>query len=196
MKALAFVVLLAAVGALLWQKGVIGPKPEPPPPPPAILSEPAPIISGEELQKVLRSTQDPEADVRWEAVVFLDKVRAPQALPLMKEMLQRDAEPSVRSRIVGLLGSRGGPDALPPLVGALRDPEADVRLAALRALEQIGDFSVAGIIAGGPTRDQDERVRLQAMRTLNALQDARQKQIEEARQRYEAEKAAAAAKNR
>jgi HEAT repeat protein len=196
MKFIAVVALAAALGYVLYQRGMFSPPPPPappPPPPPAILSEPAPVINDAELAKVLRSAQDPEATVRWEAVVFLDKVKSPRAMPLMKEMLAQDMDPALRIKIINLLSDRHTPEVLQALIVAMKDQEAEVRMAALRALEKIGDFSVAGAIANGPIRDQEENVRLQAMKTLNSLQDKKQKEIEEAKARWEAEKAAAAA---
>lgn len=195
MKALGVVILVAVLGFLVWQRFLqpAPPPPPPPPPPPAILSEPAPVINEAEIQKVLKSAQDPEPTVRWEAVLFLDKVKAPQAMPIMREMLRRDSEPSVRIKVIELLSNRHNPEVMEALIAAMKDQEPEVRLAAIRALDKIGDFSVAGAIAEGPIRDQDEQVRLQAMKTLNSLQDRKQKEIEEARQRYEQEKQAAAA---
>ena len=184
------------MGVVLWQRGIFTPAPPPPPPPPpppAILSEPAPVINEADLQKVLKSAADPDANVRWEAVVFLDKVKSPRAMPLMREMLQRDMDSELRIKIVGLLADRRGPEVLQALLAAMKDREPDVRLAALKALEKIGDFSAASDIADGPIRDQEESVRLQAMKTLNSLQDKKQKEIDDARARYEADKAAAAA---
>jgi hypothetical protein len=196
MKFFAILLLAGAVGIVLWQRGLFSPAPPPPPPPPpppAILNEPAPVISEAEIEKVLHSAQDPDASVRWEAVVFLDKVKAPQAMPLMQDMLAKDMEPSLRIKIIDLLSNRRGTDVMQALIGSLKDQEADVRLSALKALEKIGDFSVAGAIADGPLKDQEESVRLQAMKTLNVLQDKKQKEIDEARTKYEADKAAAAA---
>lgn len=195
MKAIMVLLFAGALGYLAWQKFLkpAPPPPPPPPPPPAILSQPAPVISDAELQKVLKSAQDTDPGVRWEAIVFLDKVRAPQAMPLMFQMLQRDPEPAVRIKIINLLGGRSGPDVLKALLGATKDQEPDVRVAALQALDKIGDYSVADAITNGPMRDQEDRVRLQAMKTLNDLQDKKTKAIQEAQQRYEAEKQQAAA---
>jgi HEAT repeat protein len=194
MKLVAILALVVALGFVAWKRGMIAQSipqiPPPPPPPPAILNEPAPVISEEEMAKVLKSAQDPEASVRWEAILFLDKVKSPQAMPLMQEMLRLDMEPSLRIKIIELLSTRRGDNVMESLVGSMKDQEADVRLAALRALEKIGDFSVASAITEGPLRDQDEQVRLQAMRTLNSLQDKKQIEIDAARQRYEAQKAA------
>ncbi len=186
--------LILVVAYLAYQQFKPGPPPPPPPPPPpAILSEPAPVINEAEQAKILKSAEDQDPSVRWEAVLLLDKIKSPQAMPIIFHMLQKDLEPTLRIKAVELLGNRRGADVLNALCGALKDQEADVRLAALRALEKIGDYSVAGIIATGPIRDQEESVRLQALKTLNTLQDKKQAEIEAARVRYEQEKAAAAA---
>lgn len=195
MKALGVVVLVAVLGFIMWQQYLkpVPPPPPPPPPPPAILNDAAPVVNEAELQKVLKATQDGEPAVRWEAVVFLDKIKSPEAMPIMREMLRRDTEPTVRIKIIELLSNRRTPEVLEALVAAMKDQEPDVRVASLRALDKIGDASVAGAIASGPVRDQDEKVRLQAMKTINSLQDKKQKEVEEARRRYERERAAAAA---
>ena len=195
MKFIGVLVLAGALGYMMWDRFLKPgpPPPPPPPPPPAILLEPAPVIPEAELQKVLKSAQDTDPEVRWEAVLFLDKVNSPHAMALMRSMLQRDPEPNLRIKIIDRLSGRRGPEVMQALVGSMTDQEADVRLAALRAIEKIGDFSVASQIASGPLRDGDENVRRQAMRTLNALQDKKQQEIEAARQRYEQEKAQAAA---
>lgn len=193
MKGIMVFVLAGVLGFLLWQKYKPVPPPPPPPPPPAILSEPAPVIDAEEQRKVLKSAEDPDPGVRWEAVVLLDKMKSPEAMPLMFHMLQKDLDHQVRIKIVDLLSARRGPDISAALVRALKDQEPEVRLAALRALDRIGDYSVASAIMAGPVKDQEETVRLQALKVLNSLQDKKQAEIEAARLRYEQEKAAAAA---
>jgi HEAT repeat protein len=193
MKYILLVGAIAAAGFLAYREFKPVPPPPPPPPPPAILSEPAPVINEAEQAKILKSAEDQDPNVRWEAVLLLDKIKSPEAMPIIFRMLHKDLEASLRIRAVELLGNRRGPDVLNALTGALRDQEPDVRLAALLALDKIGDYSVAGIIATGPIRDQEESVRLQALKTLNSLQDKKQAEIEAARARYEQEKAAAAA---
>lgn len=192
MRFLPVVLLLGAGGWLAWQKFKPVPPPPPPPPPPAILSEPAPVINPEEQRRILKSAEDPDPNVRWEAVLLLDKMKSPEAMPLMSFMLEKDLDAGLRIKIVSLLSKRRGPEVLEAVVGRMRDAEPDVRLAALRALEDIGDYSVAGAIASGPVKDQEEAVRLQALKTLNTLQDKKQAEIEAARAAYEAQKAAAA----
>jgi HEAT repeat protein len=192
MKYILLVCAIAVAGYMAYQEFKPVPPPPPPPPPPAILSEPAPVINEAEQAKILKSAEDQDPNVRWEAVLLLDKMKSPQAMPIMFHMLQKDLDTTVRIKVVELLGGRKGPDVLNALVGSLKDQEPDVRLASLRAIEKIGDYSVAGIIATGPIKDQEESVRLQALKTLNTLQDKKAAEIEAARVRYELEKAAAA----
>lgn len=193
MKALMVFVLAAALGGILWQKFKPVPPPPPPPPPPAILSEPMPVIDPAEQAKVLKSAEDPDPNVRWEAVVLLDKMKSPEAYPLMFFMLQKDLDPQLRVKIIDLLSSRKTPEVTQAIVRSMKDMEPEVRLAALRALDKIGDYSVASAIMSGPVKDQDETVRLQALKVLNSLQDKKQAEIEAARLAYEQEKARAAA---
>lgn len=183
---------IAVAGFMAYKEFKPVPPPPPPPPPPAILSEPAPVINEEEQAKILKSTEDQDPSVRWEAVLLLDKMKSPQAMPVIFHMLKKDLEAPLRIKACELLSNRRGSDVLDALVGALKDQEPDVRLASLRAIEKIGDYSVAGVIATGPIKDQEETVRLQALKTLNTLQDKKQAEIEAARVRYEQEKAAAA----
>ncbi len=193
MKGLMVLVLAGTLGYMMFQRFKPVPPPPPPPPPPAILSEPAPVIDPEEQRKVLKSAEDPDPSVRWEAVVLLDKMKSPEALPLMFHLMKRDVEPSVRMRIIDLLSGRRSPEITQNIVAAMKDQEAEVRLSALRALDKIGDYSVASAIMAGPVKDQEEAVRLQALKVLNSLQDKRQAEIEAARQAYELEKQRAAA---
>ncbi|MEK7233751.1 MAG: HEAT repeat domain-containing protein [Elusimicrobiota bacterium] len=193
MKYLMMACAVVAACLMVYQEFKPIPLPPPPPPPPAILVEPAPVINEMEQAKILKSAEDQDPEVRWEAVLLLDKMQSPQAMPIIFHMLRKDHEMSLRIKAIDLLGKRHGPDVLDALIGALKDQEMDVRLAALRAIESIGDYSVAGIIATGPIKDQEESVRLQAIKTLNSLQDKKQAEIEAAKLRYEQEKQTAAA---
>ncbi|MBI3288112.1 MAG: HEAT repeat domain-containing protein [Elusimicrobia bacterium] len=187
--------LLAAIVAsyMAWQRFKPLPPPPPPPPPPAILSEPAPVINEAEQAKILKSTEDQDPSVRWEAVLLLDKFRSPHAMPTMFHMVQKDLDPQLRVKVVELLGHRNSPEVMQALIGALKDQEVDVRLAAIRSIERIGDYTAASVLTTGPIKDQEESVRLQALKTINVLQDKRQAEIEAARQQYEEEKKRVAA---
>ena len=73
MKYIMLVLAIGVAGFLAYQEFKPVPPPPPPPPPPAILSEPAPVINEAEQAKILKSADDQDPQVRWEAVLLLDK---------------------------------------------------------------------------------------------------------------------------
>ncbi|MFA6004353.1 MAG: HEAT repeat domain-containing protein [Elusimicrobiota bacterium] len=225
MKYLLMVLILVVAGYLAWQQFKPVPPPPPPPPPPPVTAPPAPVISAEELAKITKSTNDLDPMVRWEAITFLDKMKVPDTFPIMFDKLHKDPDLDLRLKVITLLGQRGGPktitvpnqnDPLNPtavlaassadnlssqiaqhLIWATNDPEPDVRIAAIKALDEIGDYSAASALTES-LKDSDERVRLQALRTLNSLQDKKVAILEAERRRQEEARrqAAEAAKNR
>lgn len=158
--------------------------PPPTPPPPAILLEPLPVINEEEQAKVINSTNDQDSNVRWEALVFLEKMKSPEAYPLLFEKLRIDSDMEVKIKIIGLLGQRTHPDISKNLVEALKDHNPEVRVKVLQALEKIGDYSTASAITE-VIKDQEESVRVQALKTLNALQDKKEAEVRAEKQRQE-----------
>lgn len=160
------------------------PPPPPPPPPPAINLEPTPVIDQAEQAKIIRSTNDQDSQVRWEAMVFLDKMKSPYASQILFEKMHKDPDPDVRTKIIRLIGTRHGPEISRHLVYSLKDMEASVRVTALQALDQVGDYATASSITE-TLKDQDETVRLQALKTLNSLQDKKAAEVEAERRRQE-----------
>ena len=78
------------------------------------------------------------------------------------------ATPAFRALLLDVLAERGDPAAKPAVINALRDDDIDVRVAALRALESLGDTQdivrLASVAAGS-----DGTVRETARRTLARL---------------------------
>lgn len=148
-----------------------------------ILLEPLPLISEAEQNKIIRSTNDNDPLVRWEALVLLDKMKAPKANQLLFQKLHKDIDPELRIKVINLLGQRRTPEITQNLVWVLTDQNPEIRVAALAALEKIGDYATASPITE-LLNDVDERVRLQALKTLNILQDKKTAEIaaEQARQ--------------
>ena len=66
----------------------------------------------------------------------------------------------------------------------VRDFLPEIRIAALQSLDTLGDYAVAPSIMDA-LRDPDERVRLQALKTLNSLQEKKAAAIEAERKRQE-----------
>lgn len=183
---LVIVFIVAAYFAIQKFRTPPVPLPPPPPPPPAILLEPAPVINEEETAKVIKSANDIDPAVRWEALALLDKMKSPKAAAIIFEKLRKDLDLELRIKILRLLSERKGPEVSQNLVWALRDHEPEVRLAALQALEKVGDYATASAITE-VLKDPEERVRVQALRTLNSLQEKKAAEIAEAQRRYQEE---------
>jgi HEAT repeat protein len=212
MKFLLMIAVLCVAGYFAWQQFKPRPAPPPPAPPPTILTEPAPLISSEEQAKVVKAASDQDAEVRWQAIVFLDKMKVPSAFDVMFEKIRKDPEVDLRIRVIKLLGERGAQkltvqssssDPLTPvftadptsrekriveisqhLVATAKDPLPEIRIAALQALDVLGDYSVGSAVTDS-LKDPDERVRLQALKTLNDLQDKKAILIEAEKKRQE-----------
>ncbi|MBI5201809.1 MAG: HEAT repeat domain-containing protein [Elusimicrobia bacterium] len=162
--------------------------PPAPPPPPIVLPvpKPAPILSPDEMRRIQDATRDPDENVRWEAARFLIKLEHPDADAVLFHMLAKDQAPTLRTKVADLLAERAEKtrnlekprqDVTQALIGALRDVESSVRMSALKALGRSGDYGAAGAISD-LLKDQEEEVRLEAMRTLTALQE---KKVEDQR---------------
>lgn len=161
---------------------------DPPPPPPPVESPPPPVIDAKTLEKIRVSTKDTNPTVRWEAIQLLINSGAPEADDFLFEMLQRDTEADLRKRAVDALKSRSGPRVGKVLLHALHDSEPDVRQTALQALAnraETPDDSAASVAISELLRDSDERVRLEAIRTLNILNDKRTQKARQAVERNE-----------
>lgn len=184
MKYVMMLVVMGVAGYFAFQQFKPKPAPPPPPPPPPILLEPTPVISEEEQLKIIKATNDPDPLVRWESLLFLEKMRAPRALETMFEKLHKDLDTELRVKILGLLSKKSQPEVTQNIVWVLKDPNSEVRLAALQALEKIGDYATASAITE-LLKDHDEQVKLQAIRTLNVLQDKKTAEIENERRRQE-----------
>jgi len=217
-------VVLCVAGYFAWQQFKPKPAPLPQPPPPPILTEPAPLISSEEQTKVIKSANDQDPEVRWQSIVFLDKMKVSSAYDVMFNKMQKDTDVELRIKIITLLGQRGAQkiimesspnDPLTPivttdpvsrekriteisqhLVASAKDPQPEIRIASLQALDTLGDYSVGSAVTDC-LKDPDEKVRLQALKTLNSLQDKKAAMIEAERKRQEElrRKAEEAAKN-
>ena len=122
-------------------------------------------------------TDDPDAGIRWRALYSLARLRAaPGAARLVRAL--GDADPQIRAVAArgiskALLDSarldpRGAIDRLRPL---LADPNAQVRINALRALGSLRDSTLAAAVAP-LAADRDLGVAVQAETTLGALRGA------------------------
>ncbi len=165
-------IFLGAASFLVWDH--MNPEREAvaPPPPPAIMQQPGPVFSEDEIQKVRLSLKDADSSVRWAAIQLLFNIRDPQLGPNLEKMLAEDPDPEVRMKVVGLFKGREDLSRLGALVRGLADTDPMVRTASLQALGDIGDPSVA-IWVTAVLKDSEPNVRIEALRTLGRFQDKR-----------------------
>ena len=183
-----FVIFIVA-GYFAYQE--IKPKPAPPPPPPpAILSRPSivrPLLSPEDENKIARSAQDTNKTVRWQALKLLANSNSSLALPLLFEHLKHDPSLELRVKILALLSKYPhNKDVLTNIISALQDYEPQIRLAALKSLDNMKAYASAPDITL-LLKDPEESVRQEALLTLNDLQKKRQEEIDAACRKWQEE---------
>jgi HEAT repeat protein len=110
------------------------------------------------LQKMLAAD---DVDVRWDAIVALQKIPEDWAIDLLITALADSQFISVRWRAAEALGKMGSPRAVEALAGGLSDPNFYVREKAAEALGRIGDpGALEPLIAALTDRDPDVRRRI------------------------------------
>jgi cyclophilin family peptidyl-prolyl cis-trans isomerase/HEAT repeat protein len=129
------------------------------------------------LGQLVRFAEARTSATRWRALYSLARLRAAAGAPLLIRALS-DQDPQTRAVAArgitrALLDSaridpRGAVDALRPL---LDDPDAQIRVNALRALASLRDSSVAGAVAP-LAADRDIGVAVQAETTLGVIRGA------------------------
>lgn len=165
-------VFMGAAGFLYWDHRHPEAPPMAPPPPPAVMSQPGPVFSEDEIRKVRLSLQDADPAVRWAAIQLLFNIRDPQLGPNLERMLSEDPDPEVRMKVVGMFRGQENVSRLGALVRGLNDSDPQVRIASLQALGDIGDPSVA-VWVTALLKDAEPSVRIEALHTLGRFQDKR-----------------------
>ncbi|OYT72634.1 MAG: hypothetical protein CFK52_04245 [Chloracidobacterium sp. CP2_5A] len=84
--------------------------------------------------RYLADLTSPDRRMRRRAAAALGARRFQAAVPALLVTLKDDLDAGARAEAAIALGKIKAPEAIPPLIQALREPDADVRRAALRAL--------------------------------------------------------------
>lgn len=195
------IVFLSASSVFLYQRyvqlTVPVPIERPAPPPPMI---PAVVFSDQDIARIKASTRDSNPQVRWAALQLLFTLGEPEILALLEESITRDTEPANRVRALELLRQRKGIETLQGMLRGLKDPEKEVRVAALEAIQQSGEPAAIPWVAEAATRDYEPDVRSRALRVLSSFQDKRRADFQELttrlRREYEAAVDKASSKSR
>ncbi len=192
------VAVFLGAGILLFLKPSFKKPPPPPPPPPPIedITPPPPLIDAEQEKQIILTTIDQDPLVRWEAITLLDKLGSPKAFDIMFERLHQDPDLGLRLKIIARMAKeKDNPEITQNMVWATKDIDERVRIAALIGLRQIGDPKTAAA-ATAALQDTHDKVRFEALQTLNKLEDIRAEQVRAAAERkrkYEEAKAKAEA---
>ena len=124
--------------------------------------------------RLVRLTGEGPALVRADALERLARADPALAAVAARRGLD-DAEPSMRARSVQVLATAGDSSALELVEAQRRDPDTDVRVAALAAMARLGDDAVGAIVTLEVARladDPDPSQRVLAARVLEACDSA------------------------
>jgi HEAT repeat protein len=94
-----------------------------------------------------------------------------QVAGLLLSMLAKEQDPLLRAEIVRTLRKFPTPESLVAVQGALKDSEADVRVAACEALGRMGGPQAVGGLSEALRGDVDVDVRMAAARALGETRD-------------------------
>jgi len=117
------------------------------------------------VEPLIGALRDPDINVRRRAATALGKIGQPAGKSLVG--LLKDPDPEMRRVAVEQLGKIRHPEALEPLLAALRDPDPNVQWWAAWALGEMG--SAAEEDLKKLLRDPDRGVRRWAKEALNKL---------------------------
>ncbi|MCP4536595.1 MAG: HEAT repeat domain-containing protein [Chloroflexi bacterium] len=102
--------------------------------------------SPDALVHLLGALEDANMWVRYYAARSLGWYASPGVLEALAHLAQTDRVPMVRAAVAEALGQIGHPDALPPLLAAMRSPDPGQRLLALNALGRQGGSGAEGTL--------------------------------------------------
>lgn len=120
------------------------------------------------LAQQIQQEKDPV--VRRQIVRSMTNLRTPAADYILRAGLHGDKDTSVRVECAEVLGRRGGQEAVRELLTVVQhDKNIDVRIAAMRAIGEIGDPAVAPALAIGLEPKEDPALQYRTAQVLTKL---------------------------
>ncbi len=124
------------------------------------------LNNGELIDHLLNSLQDPDLEVKKNAVIALGWLKQKRAVEKLVGLL---TDYDLEEYVIGSLVSIGH-DALPELIGGLKNPDPKILVSLIRCIEWIGHFD--GVRACLPfLKDQNDDVRYQAVLAMGEALD-------------------------
>jgi HEAT repeat protein len=120
-----------------------------------------------DIPGLIRALSNRDPAVQYEAVEALGNIGDPAATDALMDALTGDQYSGIRWKAAEALGKIGAP-AVPPLIQALKNPDADIRWKAAIVLGEIGDARAVGplvVLLG----DEDRFVRSRAAYALGLI---------------------------
>ena len=90
------------------------------------------------IDPLVQALKDPDEDIRLQAAGLLVKAKAPGIAKLLKEALQSEPSAAARRAFVIALGGVKSARSAKPFIASLKDPDRNVRLAAVQMVEKFG----------------------------------------------------------
>lgn len=93
---------------------------------------------------MLKALKDDSPEYRIAALKHAAGFSKPAATFAWVKKLDRERDPEIQSEIITMLGNTGASAALPAVSGFLKSSDLGVKLAAIRAVQQIGEVEALG----------------------------------------------------
>ena len=164
------------------------------PAPAPVVVKPAPVkappfLGNDELAKIRKNARGGAPNVRWASIELLYALGDPESVPLLERAVTEEADPANKLKALKMLTEAGGKASVSGIVKGLKDPDKDVRIATIQALEKLGDPAAARWIAQAADKEYEPEVKVEAFRALGSFQDKRRADFEalalRLRQQYE-----------
>ncbi|MFW6172403.1 MAG: HEAT repeat domain-containing protein [Elusimicrobiota bacterium] len=133
---------------------------------------------GEIEEKQIKALKDKDEETQWRAAEMLGLIgEESSVIPLREVLKDKNRSMIVRLKAAEALGHIGHKGAVGPLLEALEDGDMEIRYSAAVALGEIGnEFVVEPLIIKVLNRDEDDFVRLGAVKALGARENSEAEQ--------------------
>lgn len=124
------------------------------------------------LEDIIKKTEDADIKIRRKAVKSLCKIKDPNAIPFLTNLLDNDIDQIVRREVIKALSVIEDEDIIPILIKTLeKDKSIKVRSETARALGEMEGAKVVHVLLNTLENDVDANVRSSAAVALGKIKD-------------------------